>query len=237
MLTLLILQTGDISEARLRCLALVNNDFYYAALPRIYEYAAIKFYDYATLESAVNEITSTPRWKHYQAYLRRLDILTLPKTWGQVTLFQTDLEPARNPKLKEFIDIKDYIPDAANFNLPEESLTQWRTPGIDLLQLLPSYYKEKDWQPLVKLLSSLNRLEVLNYAMANNFPSCLLQALHQYHPNCRLNIWSIQNIDTNLRSTGSSWVSELPESSDPFEIDLLRSPCLHAFHSLIWPLI
>jgi hypothetical protein len=171
---------------------------------------------------------ATPRWKHYQAYVRRLDILTLPKTWSQVTLFDMDLEPARNPKLKEFINIGDYIPDAAKFNVPEESLTQWRTPGIDLLQLLPSCYKERDWQPLVKLLASLNRLEDLNYAVANNFPSCLLQALHQYHITCRLSIWSMQNVDPDLHSSGSIQVPQLPESSDPFKIELFRSPCLRS---------
>lgn len=202
-------------------MALVNNDFYYAALPRLYEAAAIKFYDYDSLESAVNEITAMPRWKHYQAYLRRLDVMTLPETWSQVTLFNMNLEPARNPKLKDFINIGDYIPDAADFNLPEKGLTQWRTPGIDLLQLLPSYYKEKDWQPLIKLLATLSRLEVLNYAMANNFPSCLLQALHQYHPTCQLNIWSTQNNDADPQTM-------LPESWDPFAVDLFRSPCLHA---------
>lgn len=55
----LLFQLGDISDVSLRCLALVNNVFYYAALPRIYESVVIKFYDYDTLGRAVNEITTS----------------------------------------------------------------------------------------------------------------------------------------------------------------------------------
>lgn len=212
----------------LRCLALVNNVFYYAALPRIYESVAIKFYDYDTLGRAVNEITTSPHWKHYQAYLKQLDVLTLPETWGQLTLADTRIEPSRTPKLKEFVDLSEFIPDAANSNLTGKLLSQWRTPSLDDVKREPLYYKEKNWQPLIELLYTLNRVAVFNHAVKNNFPGCLLQAIHQYHPNCQLNIWSAQNIALDRPGLGNVQYSRLPEYSDPFEIDLFRSPCLHA---------
>lgn len=228
----LLFQTGDISETSLRCLALVNNGFYYAALPRIYECAAIKFYDYATLESAVNWITATPRWKHYKLYLKQLDILTIPETWGRLTLYDTGVVPSVTPKIKDIVGMSEFIPDAANSNLTEKFLSQWRSPSLDETKPEPFHYKEKNWQPLLELLSTLNRVEVLNYAVGNTFPRCLLQALHQYHPTCQLNIWSDQNIALDRPGLGSVELSRLPQYLDLFEIDLIRSPCLHAIKVL-----
>lgn len=209
-------------------MALVNGDFYYAALPRIHECAAIKFYDHATLESAVNEITATPRWKHYKAHLKQLDVLTIPEAWGRLALPDTHVEPLRTPKFEKFVDMSEFIPDAANSNLTGKFLTQWRTPSLDETEPEPLHYKEKNWQPLLELLSTLNRVEILNYAVENNFPRCLLQALHQYHPTCQLNIWSYQNIALDRPGLGNVQYSVLPQYLDPFEIDLVRSPCLHA---------
>ncbi|OKL56593.1 hypothetical protein UA08_08100 [Talaromyces atroroseus] len=89
--------TDDICGASLRSLALVNHAFYYAALPHIYGRVAIRFFDYTTLEHAVTEITETPRGKHYRAYTKRLDVLTLPETWGQIAFADTGLDPSHTP--------------------------------------------------------------------------------------------------------------------------------------------
>lgn len=230
-------QTGDISDASLRCLALVNKAFYYAALPRIYEFAAIKFYDYATLDHAVNNFTSKPSGKHYQTYLRRLDVMTLPETWGQVGLADHRIEPSRSPQLKDFIDISEFIQDSTNSNLTEKVLFNWRTPALDIVQPDPSRYKENDRRPLISLLSTLNRLEVLNYAVGNNFPSSLFQAINQYHSTCQLNIWSTQDIALDLPDMGNVQSTQSSQLLDPFEINLFRSPCLHTikiYHAHEW---
>jgi hypothetical protein len=92
--------------------------------------------------------------------------------------------------------------------------------------------KKKNWRPLLELLSTLNRVEILNYAVGNNFPRSLLQALHQYHPTCQLNIWSYQNIALGRPELGNVQLCGVPEDPDLFEIDLIRSPCLHAIKVL-----
>lgn len=74
---------------------------------------------------------------------------------------------------------------------------------------------EEAWVPLVRLVSKLQYLVELNYACVNQFPSGLLEALHRYHTSCRLNLnWfrfhSLNNAET-----------------DPRELELIRSPCLH----------
>lgn len=154
--------------------------------------------------------------------------MTLPGTWGQIAYPDTQVEPRRTPKLKDFVDISESIPDAANLNLTGKTLSQWRIPGLDVVHPQPKYYKEKDWRPLIKLLATIDRLTDLNYAVQNNFPSCLLQAIHQYHPTCRLNIWSTQNIALDVLDMGKVQMSRFPVFQDPFEFDLFRSPCLHA---------
>jgi hypothetical protein len=209
-------------------LALVNRGFYYAALPHIYECVTIKFFDYTTLEYAVNEITGTPRGKNYREYARRLDILTLPETWAQIAFADIEVDPSDTPKLEQFIDINEFIPDIANMNLMEKVLSQWRTPSLDKVDPEPSYYKEKDWRPLVMLLATLTRLKTLNYAMANKFPSCLLEAIHEHHPTCKVNIWSSQNIALDEPGMESIHFSKHPQFADPYEVKLFPSPCLHA---------
>lgn len=221
------LQTGDISDASLRCLALVNTAFYYAALPRIYEATAIKFHNYATLEHAVNVLTSRPSGKHYRAYLRRLDVMSLPETWGQIGLTDSRMEPSHSPQLKEFIDISEFVPDSANSNPTGKILLNWRLSALDIVQPDPSRYEQNDWRPLISLLSTLNRLEVMNYAVGNNFPSSLLQAINHYHPTCQLNIWSTQNIALNLPDMGNVQSTQKSQLLEPFEIELFRSSCLH----------
>lgn len=180
----------------------------------------------------MNEITATPRWKHYKAHLKQLDVLTIPEAWGRLALPATHVEPLRTLKFEKFVDMTEFIPDAANSNLTGKFLTQWRTPSLDVTTAAPLYYEEKNWRPLVELLSTLNRVEVLNYAVGNNFPGCLLQALHKYHPACQLNIWSEQNIALDRPGLGNLQSSRFPKYSDVFEIDLIRSPCLHAINVL-----
>jgi hypothetical protein len=72
------------------------------------------------------------------------------------------------------------------------------------------------WKPLVSLIARLSRLVELNYACPNQFPPSVLRALHQHHPSCRLNLHNFR-----FRSLHE------PET-DPYEIELISSPCLHS---------
>jgi hypothetical protein len=211
-------------------LALINHTFHHVALPYVYEHVEIKFSDHASLELAVAKIMAiTSRGENYRLHMKRLDIMTLPSEWGQILLPDDEYEPLRAPELSEFVHISDYMPDTVvSSDLTHELLTQYRTPGLDEGILQPSYYEEKNWEPLVKLLEVARRVEVLNYAVLNNFPSSLLEALHQYHPTCHLNIWSIQNIALDRPGLGNIQNSDCPQFLDPFEVNLFHSPCLRA---------
>ena len=74
----------------------------------------------------------------------------------------------------------------------------------------------RSWSPLVSLISSLQRLTDLIYACENQVPPCLLQALHRHHPACRLSIRTFR-----FRSLRES-------ITDPNELALVTSPCLHS---------
>lgn len=74
----------------------------------------------------------------------------------------------------------------------------------------------RSWPPLVSPISSLRRLTHLIYACNNQVPPCLLQALHRHHPACRLTICTFR-----FRSLRES-------ITDPNELALVTSPCLHS---------
>jgi hypothetical protein len=56
----------------LRSLALVNHAFYAVALSYIYEHAEIKIFDYASLQLAVDKVST----ENCRLHMRRLDIMT-----------------------------------------------------------------------------------------------------------------------------------------------------------------
>lgn len=149
----------------LRSLALVNHAFYNIAVSYICEHAEVKFFDYASLELAVDEIST----EHYRHHMRRLDIMTLPYTWGQTLFDERDIEPSQTPELKKFISINGFMPDAAKSDYTQELLSSWRLPNLDQGRMRLSNYEEKNWEPLIKLIKTVKRLETLNYAAANNF--------------------------------------------------------------------
>lgn len=74
------------------------------------------------------------------------------------------------------------------------------------------------------------RLTEMHYLLKNMFPKCLLEVIHKHHPTCELNVWGRQVLQ--LQEPGLQGVlsspSVVPELQDPFEMDLLQSPCLHA---------
>ncbi|KAK1760380.1 hypothetical protein QBC47DRAFT_427578 [Echria macrotheca] len=79
------------------------------------------------------------------------------------------------------------------------------------------------WQVLARLLQQLTGLAELHFRSFSQFPPCLLDALHQHRPRCRL------FLDTfRLRSLHS-------EDPDPYELRLVTSPCLYRVRMLCWP--
>lgn len=71
------------------------------------------------------------------------------------------------------------------------------------------------WAPLTSLITKFQFLTELNYNCINQFPSSLLEALHRYQPLCRLNLNKFR------------FLSLTDSKTDPYELELIRSPCLH----------
>ncbi|KAK0662498.1 hypothetical protein QBC41DRAFT_329750 [Cercophora samala] len=79
------------------------------------------------------------------------------------------------------------------------------------------------WQSFVDFMGQLSGLRDLVYACTHQIPPCVLKALHQDHPRCRLHMHAF-----SLRSlylTGSS-----DHAMDPDEYALLTSPCLYSIY-------
>jgi hypothetical protein len=88
------------------------------------------------------------------------------------------------------------------------------------------YDEDEAWVPLADLISSLTVLSDLMYDCPNQFPPCLLRALHEYHAGCRLHLKKFQLFSLNN------------PQPDPHEVALGTSPCLYsldACYSLIRP--
>jgi hypothetical protein len=210
----------------------VSHCFHEVAIPFIYETLNVRFSDYTSLQHIVTEIKENPRRKQFLIHARRLNVMAMPDN-GYQEVFDLD-------SLSGFCDIfgpdddlraRDLIPDTFgspgfffNRHLSEpliQTLRAWRQPG---------YYNEKNWEPLIWLIGSMSRLTEMNYLLKNMFPKCLLEVIHKHHPNCHLNVWGRQWLQ--LREPGLEGFLSTPnmvlELRDPFEMDLLRSPCLHA---------
>lgn len=76
--------------------------------------------------------------------------------------------------------------------------------------------EDMTWAPVVNLVKALPRLTELVYECRNQFPPSLLDALHRYHPYCKLHHRTFL-----LRSLRCG----VP---DPHEMAIATSPCLHS---------
>lgn len=72
------------------------------------------------------------------------------------------------------------------------------------------------WKPLANFIQRLPSLTDIYYSSSNQFLPCLLEALHQYRPQCRLHLYSFK-----LRSIYDS-------DDDYCEFALVKSPCLYS---------
>ncbi|KAH0439721.1 hypothetical protein CcaCcLH18_02831 [Colletotrichum camelliae] len=81
------------------------------------------------------------------------------------------------------------------------------------------------WKPLTKLIKKLPRLTDLLYACPNQFPPCMLDALHEYHPRCRLHLRNF-----HLHSIVDKPIHvPVPDAEETaHELRLASSPCLYS---------
>lgn len=209
----------------------MNHRYYKIAAPLIYENLTVRFSDYASLQRIVTEIEGNPLRRQYLIHARRLNLMAIPTTIQQYYM-DDDLRPTHTdfPEPDQLLRPKDLIHDT--FGSPgfffERYLTQLSNPGINDILLEPGFYKEKDWRPLISLIANITHLTEFHYILANMFPKCLLQVIHDHHPTCRLSIWGWQRLGLPEPGLEGVMKSGMPEFDDPFEMDLLKSPCLHA---------
>lgn len=196
----------------------MSRDWYETAEPLLYSHLSIQFIDLPSLKEAVFQIIGLDRGKKYLKHARRLDIIAIP------TL--PDTRTAEDQQVLE----------DPNVSFTETYIKRWCSPRLELNTLHSGFYCEPDWSPLEVLLSRLSRVNELHYVACNMFPSCLLNAIHEFHPKCQLNIWCHQDSTKPLDHPPETpeRTREVSTDIEPFETALLRSPCLHFLKILCW---
>lgn len=170
--------------------------FYDTAARFLCKTLTIRFYSNQEYEQAVTNVLTRPTNANWYKHARRLDIIC-----GQTGLqLSSNYEMAMGD-----IPFPEHDP---HFNPVTERLAEGH------------FFATPKWELIASLLGKIRHLVELNYAVANTFPRALLEALHQYHPTCKLNIHAF--CLTNLMSLDAS------------EMDLIQSPCLHGIRFSPW---
>jgi hypothetical protein len=86
----------------------------------------------------------------------------------------------------------------------------------------PIHKDDRHWRPVASLIKDLPALRDLVYRPDEQFPPCLLDALHNYQPSCVLHLQTF-----NLGS-----VQE--DSTDSYEYKLITSPSLYSIMTTNW---
>ncbi|GES59975.1 class V chitinase [Aspergillus terreus] len=216
----------DDDPGSLRALSLVNSNVYQIAARCLYDKASIRFTDSSNLRHLVAEFTDDGRGRPFLTHATRLDIVALPERVRRIRGGEGGGARHGFGVVDTGVTIQDFLPRTVG-SFMERFMSYFNLPGYLLRSSdFPRYFSEKDWEPLVSLISRLKKLKAMHYAVANSFPRSLLDAVHQHHPECEINIWSPQSLRLDM-----------PEvSNDPFDMEILRSPCLHAI-KLDYPLI
>ncbi|KAI4868615.1 hypothetical protein F4820DRAFT_409920 [Hypoxylon rubiginosum] len=127
-----------------------------------------------------------------------------------------------------------YVPDLERENDEDPLRTRFdKHTGVDVLDnirhsaFVPdssygevTYPFDEQWRPLANLIRQLPMLSDVIYQCSTQFPPCLLEALHEHQPVCRLHVDSFR-----LRCLGST-----PMKMDQHELMLITSPCLHSIN-------
>ncbi|EAW07129.1 uncharacterized protein ACLA_018330 [Aspergillus clavatus NRRL 1] len=192
MICALTLDSGLIA---LRQLSLVNHAWYQAAAPFLYERLQICVVSNEQLQKDVQQVFEHPLRKQYLRYLRRLDIVGRSGKQNH--------ERSSLPKIAGGHDMLDEFLDR----------DLWRRQTSWMCRLDPP---ARHLDPLVKLIAAVPSLAEVNYARASPFPLVLLEAIHEFHPLCKLNLEYLFL---------ESWRDSAHSARD---MPLITSPCLHS---------
>lgn len=202
-------------RAPLQALSLVNSKCYHATVPFIYRKLTIQISTPETLQRVVAELVDHPLRQNCLTYARQLNVKGKMLRSGtslkdehnllaQVKLDAEELEISQS----DICSAEELEPpyDHLGFHSDRDELRNTETQNSNALEV---------WVPLATLIAKLQHLVELNYACVNQFSSSLLEALHRYHPSCRLNLNTFR------------FHSLINPEMDPHELELIRSPCLH----------
>ncbi|RAK80943.1 uncharacterized protein BO72DRAFT_492924 [Aspergillus fijiensis CBS 313.89] len=188
----------DHSWHDLSALSQASRTWHNVAAPQLYMDLRIKFHDLTSLQHDVSEFYTDGLGRQYLRYARKLDLLCLAKPTWINTQKAKDLWKQKN-WYNEFISFK---PRAAEDGFLSGILTE---------------FHDKD----------LLFLRAFNYVVVNTFPTVILKALQQFHPTCRLNIWTSQCPSIDIDGLGRSCKLVRKEARRPFDLRILRAPTLH----------
>ncbi|GKZ28974.1 hypothetical protein AbraIFM66950_002221 [Aspergillus brasiliensis] len=214
----------DYSWHDLSALSQTSQAWHDLAAAELYKKLRIKFSDLTSLQNDLAELHPEGLGRQYLQHARGLDLVCLEKPWLE-TKTAKRLWQKKN-WANEYILIK---PPASNDFFLQDSLLECRDFSLRFLTWSMHHYEQNDWKPVITLLSRLTHLRLLNYAVRNMFPTCLLQALQQLHPICQLNIWATQSPSLDLPGLGRSHQFVLDEFKQPFDLSILHAPTLNTF--------
>ncbi|KAL1961538.1 hypothetical protein VTN77DRAFT_1625 [Rasamsonia byssochlamydoides] len=192
----------ETSTQSLHALSLVNSIFYHAAVPFLYRTLTLHVSSRERLHRVVSKLMKQPLRQKYLTHARQLTVTgKIPRLGASVTEQLVKRTTIEDSDVSHHLDdLEPYYDDMFTTDEVEDKPTE----------------VSRAWEPLASLISRLKHLTELNYACVNQFPPCLLQALHQYHPGCRLNLHT-------FRFRSLRW-----PVTDPYETELISSPCLHS---------
>ncbi|PKX93599.1 uncharacterized protein P174DRAFT_388362 [Aspergillus novofumigatus IBT 16806] len=187
----------DTSRATLEELSLMNHAWYQAAVPLLYEKLQLCLTTTAQLQADVEQLLSHPLRKLYIRYLRRLDLVGQS---GKQSLNLAALQEDEGGPimLDGFLDRELWQKQRHTF-----PLCRRRTTTLD-------------HAPLARFIAALTSLKEVNYVRAVRFPQEVLDALHKYHPSCKLNL---------LHFYLQAWKHQGLSDRD---MAVVTSPCLHS---------
>ncbi|GKZ76117.1 hypothetical protein AnigIFM56816_005092 [Aspergillus niger] len=221
----------DYSWHDLSALSQTSQSWHDLAATELYKKLRIKFFDRTSLQNDIAELHPKGLGRQYLRHARDLDLVCLEKPWLATKTAQR-LWQKKNWE-NEYVFIK---PPASKDSFLQDSLLECHDFSLRFLTWTMNHYEQNDWKPVITLLSRLTHLRLLNYAVRNMFPTSLQQALHQFHPTCRLNIWATQSPTLDLPGLGRSHQFVANEFKQPFDLNILHAPTLNTFKAAytIW---
>jgi hypothetical protein len=191
---------------------MVDHSWSYATRPFLYRFLSIPINSPESLNEFTTQVHETELGKRYLHYARHLEIS------GQMVFRETGDEPGKQAcsqptKLKVGMD----------FILEEPLNPYFYQVFIGDGDLDTVEWHAEAWKPLVSLLGEFRHLSNLVYKCRSRFAPGLVTAIQQHHPACKIHLRHFR------------FKSLHDDITDPDELALAASPCLHSLSILnVW---